>query len=642
VRYNEAYRMVNIVYRNIVASIGACLVVFAVWFLWPIITDAQNISQSRDVISDSAPSRPSNHTFQFTNNISLPPLTELTFTFPPTFEVLSTTTFSVARNVELYVNGTSRLSGANLTAAVDSVQINPGFGGTIVYRLNSTTGIPAGSAVELRVGNHTSKSQTGSVFYDDFLEATTTIPGDIKPIVNASTTGSYRLSMMANNGGQIARAGFVAVVIDTVGVGPADTTETDPPERFNGSPEGVIDGFALLVEVFLETNEFAICKYSSFPNVSYNAMSNTFTNTGLIFHTVNVSAPENATTTIYVRCVDDEGNFNIDDYEISFYMNARPAGQSNEDGDNAGDGSGTGDDGAGAGDQSGSNPGSGTGSGPTPGPSSGGSGGGGGGGGGGGSGGGGGGGFENSPGPFESGDGRIIISGTGPAGGRVFVNVDGREGGNASIGNNGIYEITVDGIARGAYTFGVYAVDRNGGRTSTFSTSFTVSGARASALSNIHIPPSLTIAPNPVNPGETVTLSGFTVPNATVTIENEQDGRTATRREFTVTAGANGAWTLPVDTTGFSVGTYRARVKSEQGSIRTNFSNFVNYGVGQEAASTLNADLNRDGRVNLTDFSILLFWWGTAGGNSNPPADINQDGRVNLTDFSILLFNWTG
>ena len=33
---------------------------------------------------------------------------------------------------------------------------------------------------------------------------------------------------------------------------------------------------------------------------------------------------------------------------------------------------------------------------------------------------------------------------------------------------------------------------------------------------------------------------------------------------------------------------------------------------------------------------------GSDSGDSDPSADINQDGRVSLTDFSILLFNWTG
>ena len=52
----------------------------------------------------------------------------------------------------------------------------------------------------------------------------------------------------------------------------------------------------------------------------------------------------------------------------------------------------------------------------------------------------------------------------------------------------------------------------------------------------------------------------------------------------------------------------------------------------------MSADLNRDGKVNLIDFSIMLFHWG----NPDPVADINEDGTVDLTDFSILLFNWTG
>ena len=52
----------------------------------------------------------------------------------------------------------------------------------------------------------------------------------------------------------------------------------------------------------------------------------------------------------------------------------------------------------------------------------------------------------------------------------------------------------------------------------------------------------------------------------------------------------------------------------------------------------VSADINGDGKVNLVDFSILLFHWGT----SDDIADLNEDGKVSLTDFSILLFNWTG
>jgi hypothetical protein len=52
------------------------------------------------------------------------------------------------------------------------------------------------------------------------------------------------------------------------------------------------------------------------------------------------------------------------------------------------------------------------------------------------------------------------------------------------------------------------------------------------------------------------------------------------------------------------------------------------------------ADVNCDGRVNLTDFSILLFFWQQRT-PSNGRADMNNDGIVDVVDFSIMLFQWT-
>jgi hypothetical protein len=52
-------------------------------------------------------------------------------------------------------------------------------------------------------------------------------------------------------------------------------------------------------------------------------------------------------------------------------------------------------------------------------------------------------------------------------------------------------------------------------------------------------------------------------------------------------------------------------------------------------------DLNKDGKINIVDFSILMYFWNQTN-PSNPCADINKDGIVNLTDFSIMLYWWTG
>ena len=253
-----------------------------------------------------------------------------------------------------------------------------------------------------------------------------------------------------------------------------------------------------------------------------------------------------------------------------------------------------------------------------------------------------GGGFESADAPYRSGDGKVIINGYAYPQAEVVILVDGKEAATTKAGSTGSYSITLDAIARGAYTFGVYAKGPNKVKSSTFSTSFTVTGARASTLSNINISPSVLVSPDPVNPGETLTVSGYALPNAVVTIENSKINTPSTKL-LTIDSNSSGAWITTIDTGAFTKGTYQIRAKSAQeGGKSTNFSNYTFYGVGQEADLPINADLNRDGKVNLVDFSILLFWWNTNGGDSNPPADINRDGKVTLTDFSILLFNWTG
>lgn len=51
-------------------------------------------------------------------------------------------------------------------------------------------------------------------------------------------------------------------------------------------------------------------------------------------------------------------------------------------------------------------------------------------------------------------------------------------------------------------------------------------------------------------------------------------------------------------------------------------------------------DLNKDTKVNLQDFSILMYYW-LQTEPENPCADINKDGIVDLKDFSIMLYWWS-
>lgn len=633
---------------NIVAKLWLVFALFvgigaALFSLYPDATQARNIMSYRDTISDSAPLAPSNHTFHFELDTNVSPGGRLEITPPDGFEILATTTFDV-RNVELRVNGSPRNATTTASPGWDQVEITPGSPGFIRYTLAPNSGLSAGDEIEIRIGNNTSNSVDFSQTYDATTTSTTTIPADIEPILNSSTVGTHEVKFEIWDGTLVANAGFLIHINERVQIPGVDTTEEIPPFRFNPAPTSTVGGTTLSVEISLETDEFAICKYDRVSGTAFGSMPYTFDNTGLIFHSEVVAVTPSSIQQFYVRCIDDEGNINFDDFLIEFAVNDAPTGQSNTEGSTSGNGTGTGNDGSGTGSGSGGTSGQSDGQEPLEGGSAGngGSGGGGGGGGGGKTGSGAGGGFESTDAPYQSGDARVIISGYAFPNSAITILVDGKIAKTARSGSSGSYSVTLDAIAKGAYTFGVYGEDGNKVKSATFSTSFTVTGGRTSELTNINVVPSIKVTPDPVNPGETLTVTGYALPNSTVTIQNGKQKSSMTS-ESSATADGAGKWTLTLNTSSFSKGTYQIRAKSEQtNGTKTNYSAYTYYGVGEKATGNSNADLNRDGRVNLTDFSILLFWWNSNGGDSDPPADINSDGKVTLTDFSILLFNWTG
>jgi chitodextrinase len=59
------------------------------------------------------------------------------------------------------------------------------------------------------------------------------------------------------------------------------------------------------------------------------------------------------------------------------------------------------------------------------------------------------------------------------------------------------------------------------------------------------------------------------------------------------------------------------------------------------AGSSVTGDVNGDGKVNITDLSIMLSHWNATGATLSQ-GDVNGDGSVNITDLSMLLSNWTG
>ena len=197
--------------------------------------------------------------------------------------------------------------------------------------------------------------------------------------------------------------------------------------------------------------------------------------------------------------------------------------------------------------------------------------------------------------------------------------------------------------APGTATLGIWATDVSGTKSVTLNTTFDVTQGALTNLNDLVLPPSLKVSTANFNPGQVLTVSGQAVPNAKVDLYID---RNSTTPVASGQSAPNGLWSIQYDTARLSTNEHTLRARSVTGTgaltVQSGFSSTLQLFAGVNGQAATPSDLSRDGKINLIDFSILIFWWNTNGGDSNPPADISGNARVGLEDFSILLFNWTG
>lgn len=201
--------------------------------------------------------------------------------------------------------------------------------------------------------------------------------------------------------------------------------------------------------------------------------------------------------------------------------------------------------------------------------------------------------------------------------------------------NQANFEVIITNITPGVYTFGIWAKDKNNIKSLTFSFTMNVISGAITTVSGIFLPPTISLSKDSVKKGEILDISGQVVPQSQVEIHISSN-----KIIEEVIADTTGAWFYNLNTGRLEEGTHsvRAKATTPDGLLST-FSQTLLFGVGRVLGIIKEADTNNDNRVNLIDFSILLYNWGVP---KNPTADLNNDGQVDLIDFSILLYWWTG
>lgn len=209
------------------------------------------------------------------------------------------------------------------------------------------------------------------------------------------------------------------------------------------------------------------------------------------------------------------------------------------------------------------------------------------------------------------------------------------------------FSATISGLSTGDYTFAVYGEDSNGLRSSLFTFPIYITSGVTTKISGIFIAPTISVDKAEVKKGDNIAIFGQTASNSEVTISVNSEEEFFIKR----IADDDGIYLLNFDSSVLEMGQHHTKSKSELRGEITPFGKVVGFTVGTKNVASVfpstskKGDLNKDGRVNLVDFSIAAYWYRRSLSALAVPFEtehLNGDGKIDLVDFSIMAFYWTG
>jgi hypothetical protein len=233
---------------------------------------------------------------------------------------------------------------------------------------------------------------------------------------------------------------------------------------------------------------------------------------------------------------------------------------------------------------------------------------------------------------------------------------------------DGTFTRSYDYVNPGTHTFGLTAEDDEARETPVVSFTQNIPSQSTVSITDIFLPPTIELSSSTVAPNTSFSIFGMAQPDVDVYVTIDEISDVSITQ-----TNSSGNWSITKNAN-FGIGTFSIYAYSQNSSaLQSENSHTLTLTVSSPPTPTPTAaptptpgpqptptptpvpgttptptpsvppscarsDLNCDSKVNLIDFSILLFYWGGSGVR----ADINQDGIVSLPDFSIMLFDWTG
>lgn len=249
---------------------------------------------------------------------------------------------------------------------------------------------------------------------------------------------------------------------------------------------------------------------------------------------------------------------------------------------------------------------------------------------------------------------KVTLKGKAYPGANIVVFKDGATASTIRADINGIWQTDIS-VVGGIYTFSIYAIDSENNKSLTTSFTTNILPVQSTTISDIVVPPTIIADKSQVKYGNDIKFFGTSFPKSDVNVIINSENVISDK----VNSDETGLWSYTLNSGILEKGDHNVKTQTitPDGTIST-FSESLAFRVGDSdiafkkvitailpskkgAVCNINGDINNDKKINLIDFSIMLFFWNQYN-PSNICADINGDKIVNLFDFSIMLFWWTG
>jgi len=241
---------------------------------------------------------------------------------------------------------------------------------------------------------------------------------------------------------------------------------------------------------------------------------------------------------------------------------------------------------------------------------------------------------------------QVIFSGKAYPLSQVSILKDGQLAVTSIAGPDANFNISLNGLSTGNYTFAVFGEDNQGRHSALFTFPVFITQGATTNISGIFIAPTIDIDKKEVKYGDNITIFGQSAPSSEITISVNS------AEEFfnKIKSDKNGVYLYNFDTSVLEMGQHFTKSKMVLNGEISSFGKSMSFLVGtrniaKAVPEFLKGDLNSDGLVNLVDFSIAAYWYKRPISTEFTVKEVkrlNGDGKVDLVDFSIMAFYWTG